>query len=107
MKDNQSNDDLIFRLKRQLPLAARCRPPLLAFLERRLGHMRAAPRLKVTNVLSTTDANGVLCQFVVEGEKAGEAVFVAPLRDIAFERRVSFVIQPRSGVPRRKGVCGK
>ena len=107
MSGSGTHDDFVFRLKRQLPLAARCRPPLRGFLETRLGHMRTAPRLKVTNVFAAQDASGVLCQFVVEGAMAGESVFVAPLKDIAFERRVVLARQLGSSASRRTGACAK
>lgn len=80
-------DNLVMRLQRQLPLFAHGRPPLLAFLKPLIGNARITPRLKVTAVFCSDRAHSIICNFVLDDELEQRRVFVAPLEQLAFDRR--------------------
>jgi hypothetical protein len=80
-------EELVERMRRALPLVAHARPPLLTFLRHCIARDTAAPRLTVTNVFDAGDAQGVMCQFAVHDWQAGRSIFVAPIAQIAFDRR--------------------
>ena len=58
---------LAFRLQRELPLSAHCKPRLLAFLRRHLLIDQTSPRLTVMNVFHTGDGEGLMCGVIVSG----------------------------------------
>lgn len=78
---------ILTRLRLALPTHAQPRTPLLAFLRRRMSDRQIAFGLTVTNVFYTGDAEGVLCQFVVNVPAMQDRPFVAPITQIAFDRR--------------------
>lgn len=100
------DNKLIWRLQRQLPLSAHGKPSLIAFLQRRGANVRTASRLKVTSVFRTGEACGLMCQFVLEDEPEGRRVFVAPLEQLAFDRRHPIAREiaafGRGRIPRRR-----
>lgn len=73
------------QLRRNLPLSARGKPALLAFLRSRAVNVRPSSRLVVTDVFDAGAALGLMCRFVLRDEVEG--VFVAPLAQIVLERR--------------------
>jgi hypothetical protein len=76
----------IARLRQALPLSAHGRPALLAFLRKRFAYLGGAPRLTVTNVFYAGDQT-LMCQFTIGDATAGQKVFVAPLYNVALDRR--------------------
>lgn len=87
MRDAWSQEDaLIQRLQRALPLGARGRPTLLAFLRARGVIGNVAPRLKVIGIFAGGPQNEFLCRFMVEDGVSAET-FIAPLGHLALDRR--------------------
>jgi len=76
----------LLRLRRALPLVAYGRPTLLAFLRKRAPLHGSTPRLKVTNIFQTRDADGLMCQFVLDGAEAANRLYVAPIEQLTFGR---------------------
>ncbi|MFZ3181203.1 MAG: hypothetical protein WA156_13575 [Methylocystis silviterrae] len=79
-------DALVQRLQRALPLGARGRPALLAFLRARGVIGNIAPRLKVIGIFPAGAQGEFLCRFSVE-DGVGAETFVAPLGQLALDRR--------------------
>lgn len=79
-------DVLIQRLQRALPLGARGRPALLAFLRARGVIGSIAPRLKVISIIPAGAQSGFMCRFTIEDSALAET-FVAPLGQLALDRR--------------------
>ncbi len=75
------------RLRLALPLAAYGKPALVRFLRNCLSIERTSPRLTVTNVFYAGDDRGFMCHFVVDGATDASRVFVAPIGQLAFDRR--------------------
>ncbi|MFO1103071.1 MAG: hypothetical protein U1E20_09235 [Methylocystis sp.] len=67
-----------------MPLSARPRPALLAFLRARGMIGRGAPKLVIVDIFDS-GAQDLMCRFVIEGD--AETSFVASLAQIAFDRR--------------------
>jgi hypothetical protein len=89
MRRARSQEDvLIQRLQRALPLGARGRPALLAFLRARGVIGSIAPRLKVIGIFPAGAEGEFLCRFTVE-DSAFAKTFVAPLGQLALDRRHS------------------
>jgi hypothetical protein len=80
-------EKLMWQLKCALPLPARGRPALQAYLRDRAVEVRHAPRLTVTNIFHAGEAKGLMCQFTIEGAAAGKSEFVASMQQLAFDRR--------------------
>jgi len=80
-------EEFRLRLQRALPLPAYGKPALLSFLRNRVVNTGASPRLTVTNVFDAGESRGLMCQFIVQEATAIPCVFVAPLAQIAFDRR--------------------
>lgn len=78
---------LVHRLQRALPLSAHGKPALMAFLRVRVTIERSSPRLTVTNVFDAGGDRGLMCQFVVHCSEERSRVFVAPITQLAFDRR--------------------
>jgi|GEM_PF-1472066 hypothetical protein len=83
----RQEEQFISRLQRMLPLTAHGRPPLLAFLRKNMSIERTSPRLTVTNVFYAGEQRGLMCHFVVSDATEMKKVFVAPIEQLAFERR--------------------
>jgi hypothetical protein len=83
----RQEEQLECRLRRMLPLPAHGKPPLLAFLRNHAPIERGALRLTVTNVFRSGDGTGLMCQFVVSGAAETSHIYVAPITQIAFDRR--------------------
>jgi hypothetical protein len=79
-------DILVQRLQRALPLGARGRPALLAFLRARGIIGGIAPKLKVIGIFPSGAQSEFMCRFTVE-DGVGAETFVAPLDQIALDRR--------------------
>ncbi len=75
------------RLGLALPLAAYGRPALVRFLRSRLSLERTSPRLTVTNVFYAGGDRDFMCQFVVNGATGASHAFVAPIGQLALDRR--------------------
>ncbi len=81
--DHAKNGSLVQNLRRALPLSAHARPALIAFLRERGVIARGAPRLVILDIF---DAGDVLCRFAI-AEDSGASSFIAPLAQVALERR--------------------
>jgi hypothetical protein len=89
MRHARSQEDaLVQRVQRALPLGARGRPALLAFLRARGVIGSIAPRLKVIGIFPAGSQGEFLCRFTVEDGDWAET-FVAPLGQLALDRRHS------------------
>ncbi len=87
MRHARSQEDiLVQRLQRALPLGARGRPALLAFLRTRGIIGSIAPRLKVIGIFPSGAQSEFMCRFTIEGS-ARDETFVAPLGQLALDRR--------------------
>ncbi len=75
---------LVHNLRDALPLSGRPRPALLAFLRARGVIGRSAPKLVIVDLVDTA-AQDLMCRFMIAGDAASN--FVAPLAQIAFDRR--------------------
>jgi hypothetical protein len=83
--DRVRQENLVQSLRDALPLSARPRPALLAFLRGRGAIGRNAPRLIILDVLDA-GAQGLMCRFEIAGD-VNASGFVAPLAQIALDRR--------------------
>lgn len=84
--DHVKRGHFIQNLRRALPLPAHARPALIAFL-RNCGVIgRGAPRLIILDVFDAGDVGGVMCRFAI-AEDDGASGFIAPLAQVAIERR--------------------
>ncbi|CCJ07911.1 hypothetical protein [Methylocystis sp. SC2] len=86
--DQINRDHYIHNLRRALPLSARPKQALMAFLRERGVVTRAAPRLVVLDVFDAADAGGLMCRFAI-AEVREASSFIAPLAQVALERRHS------------------
>lgn len=77
---------IVLRLQRQLPLPAHGRPALLDFLRARGVIGSASPRLKLVGVFQAGPRGDLMCRFIIEGDASNQS-FVAPLADVALNRR--------------------
>lgn len=75
-------------VREALPLTAHAKPALLTFLRRRTANKTMAPRLTVTDVLDLRDARGPMCKFAVHDSAPPREIFIAPINQIAFDRRL-------------------
>ncbi|MGB5085971.1 MAG: hypothetical protein WBO09_15540 [Methylocystis silviterrae] len=81
-----NRESLIHHLREALPLSARPRPALLAFLRARGAIGRSAPRLVVVDIFDAGGTQGLMCRFEIAGEVDAPS-FVAPLTQLALDRR--------------------
>lgn len=82
-------ENLVQSLRDALPLSARPRPALLAFLRVRGMSSRNAPRLVIVDIFDA-GAQGLMCRFEIAGDVSA-CGFVAPLAHIALDRRYRFM----------------
>jgi hypothetical protein len=82
--DQLKQDSLVHSLRDAMPLSARPRPALLAFLRTRGVIGRGTPKLVIVDIFDS-GAQDPMCRFIIEGDKG--ASFVASLTQIAFNRR--------------------
>jgi hypothetical protein len=82
--DHIKRENLVHSLRDALPLPARPRPALLVFLRARGVIGRSAPKLVIVDIFNTA-AQDLMCRFMIAGDAASS--FVAPLAQIAFDRR--------------------
>ncbi|MGD9656251.1 MAG: hypothetical protein AB7U61_01205 [Methylocystis sp.] len=80
------DDALVQLLQRALPLGARGRPALLAFLRARGVIGNVAPRLQVVGIFPAGAQSEFMCRFTIE-DCARDETFVAPLGQLALDRR--------------------
>ena len=98
--DHIKRESLVHSLRDALPLHARPRPALLAFLRARGVNARSAPKLVIVDILDA-GARNLMCRFMIAGDV--ETSFVAPLAQIAFDRShplVQSLAARRRGAPR-------
>jgi hypothetical protein len=74
------------RLRRSLPMSARARQPLIAYLKSKRVIGSTSPNLRVVNVFLNGYDGKIMCQFAIEGD-AGARMFVAPLMQLVINRR--------------------
>ncbi len=83
---HQSYINLIAHLRRALPVVARPRQPLLAYLSAQGVSAGSAPRLSVIDIFSAGDPHDLMCRFSVIGDQRARS-FVVPLNQITFGRK--------------------
>lgn len=84
--EHGKQERLVERVRRALPVSAHARPALLTFLRARSAVGRGSPRLTIIDLFDAGQDRGLMCRFTIAGE--GEvAAFVAPLAQLALERR--------------------
>jgi hypothetical protein len=88
-----TREGLLKMVREALPLAAHAKPALLTFLRRRTANKTMAPRLTVTDVLDSRDAHGPMCKFAVHDSALLREIFIAPINQIAFDRRLPLARQ--------------
>ena len=81
-----SDGGLLWRLQRSLPLPAHGRPALSIFLRAHKALEQRSPRLTVINIFDAENANGLMCQFIVEDMIESRRIFVAPISQISLKR---------------------
>lgn len=84
--DHGKQERLVRNLRPALPVSAYPRPALLDFLRARRTAGRVSPRLRVIDIFDAGRDCGPMCRFTIAGDTDG-AVFVAPLAQLALERR--------------------
>ncbi|MBI5314205.1 MAG: hypothetical protein HZB28_14040 [Methylocystis sp.] len=84
--DRVKRESLIHSLRDALPLSARPRPALLAFLRAHGAVGRSAPRLVVIDIFDAGGTQGLMCRFEIAG-KVDAPSYVAPLTQLALDRR--------------------
>jgi hypothetical protein len=87
-RDQVTRTSLIHSLRRALPLSAHPRPALIAFLRERGVVGRGSPRLVILDVFDAGAAGGLMCRFAVADNEEASG-FIAPLAQVAFDRRHS------------------
>jgi len=75
------------KLRRALSLTAHGRPPLTAALRRSLACANHMPRVTVTDVFYAGEEKGLMCRIDVQGEIDEPVVVVAPVTQLAFNRK--------------------
>ncbi|AZG78057.1 hypothetical protein [Methylocystis rosea] len=85
--DRVNRESLVHNLRDALPLSARPRPALLAFLRARGAIGRSAPRLVVVDIFDAGGTQGLMCRFDIADEIDAPSSFVAPLTQLALDRR--------------------
>ena len=78
---------LVQKLRRALPLTAHGRPSLTAMLRRRLSCQDVIPRVTVTDIFYAGEKNGLMCRVDVQGFADEPVVVVAPVTQLAFNRK--------------------
>lgn len=71
------------RLQKLLPIEARGKPRLLAFLKLKSVETRHTCRLRVINIFRTGSTGGLMCRFFVEGASFKNS-YVVPIEQLAF-----------------------
>jgi hypothetical protein len=79
-------EHLVQKLRRALPLTAHGRPSLTAVLGRSLSS-NLMPRVTVTDVFYAGEESGLMCRVDVHGVIDQPVVVVAPVTQLAFNRR--------------------
>lgn len=74
------------RLRSGLPASAHARQPLLSYLQSKQIIGSTSPILRIINAFPSDHGKNIMCQFMIEGD-ASSRVFVAPLSQIALDRR--------------------
>ncbi|RNJ51787.1 hypothetical protein [Methylocystis hirsuta] len=92
--DQVKRGHFIHHLRRALPLSAHARPALIAFLRERRIVTRGAMRLVILDIFDAGDASGVMCRFAI-AEDSEASSFIAPLAQVALERRHSARLRAR------------
>ena len=87
MKSESSEHKLISLVRQALPLSAHAKPSLLTFLRDRTGSRDPAPRLTIVNIFESRDANGPMCQILVEDLGREGECFFAPLTQVSLGHR--------------------
>jgi hypothetical protein len=84
---NQRTEHLVQKLRRALPLAAYGRPVLTSALRRSLACPDVAARVMVTDIFYAGEENGLMCRINVQGKTGQQVLVVAPIAQLAFNRR--------------------
>ncbi|MFO1126693.1 MAG: hypothetical protein U1E25_16405 [Methylocystis sp.] len=84
--DRVKSTHFVHHLRRALPLPAHPKKALIAFLRERGVVTRGAPRLVILDVFDAGTASGMMCRFAI-AEDGEAASFIAPLAQVALERR--------------------
>ena len=79
--------ELVEKLRRALPLTAHGRPSLTATLSRNFYCANLMPRVTVTDVFYAGEKSGLMCRVDVHGLAGEPVVVVAPVTQLAFNRR--------------------
>ncbi|PPD02919.1 MAG: hypothetical protein CTY30_13085 [Methylocystis sp.] len=101
--DRVNRESLVHHLRDALPLSARPRPALLAFLRARGAIGRSAPRLVLVDIFDA-GTQGLMCRFEIADEIDAPSSFVAPLTQLALDRRhplAQRLAERRRHTPRR------
>jgi hypothetical protein len=80
-------EHLVQKLRRALPLTAHGRPPLTTALRRLLSCQDVIPCVTVTDIFYAGEENGLMCRIDVHGLIDEPVVVVAPVGQLAFNRR--------------------
>jgi len=80
-------EQLVQKLRRALPLTAHGRPSLTAVLGRSLSSANLMPRVTVTDIFYAGEENGLMCRVDVQGLAEEPVVVVAPVTQLAFNRK--------------------
>jgi hypothetical protein len=78
---------LIQKLQQALPLHAHGRTALAAVLQRHSSAASTMPRVMVTDIFYAGEEKGLMCRVDVQGLTNDRTVVVAPLTQLAFDRR--------------------
>ncbi len=86
-KVDQRAERLAQKLRRALPLAAHGLTALAAALRRRFSGANVLTRLTVTDVFYASEEKGLMCRIDLHGKSGPPILLVAPLTQLAFNRR--------------------
>jgi len=78
---------LLQKLRRALPLVAHGCPSLMTMLGRNLCGANLMPPVTVTDVFYAGEENSLMCRVAVNGKIAEPVVILAPVSQLAFNRR--------------------
>jgi len=84
----------IEHIRRALPISAYPRRQLQAFLSTRRAPKGPISKLSILDIFRGDGASGFMCRFFISGDNSAKG-FVAPLSQIALDRRSSPVLRSR------------
>lgn len=80
-------EHLVQKIRRFLALAAHGRPSLTATLQRSFSCANLMARLTVTDIFGESEDKGLMCHIDVKGLTGEPVLVVAPITQLAFNRR--------------------